>query len=139
MGKNKIHKTARTAVSQRLRTFSAMLTNTSGSRKETAMLATLNLVNECYARGIKFLPVNFFKSKAFAYVPEDGRIRLPFNSLAGVGENAALAIETARDGGEILSVEDLRLKAKLTKAVVEVLKENGALEGLSDTNQITFF
>ena len=109
------------------------------SQKETAMLATLNLVNECYARGIKFLPVNFFKSKAFAYVPEDGRIRLPFNSLAGVGENAALAIETARDGGEILSVEDLRLKAKLTKAVVEVLKENGALEGLSDTNQITFF
>ncbi len=109
------------------------------TQKETAMVATLNLVNECYARGIRFLPVNFFKSDAFAYVPENGKIRLPFNSLAGVGENAAKAIAEARDGGEILSVEDLRLKAKLTKAVIEVLQKNGALEGLSETNQITFF
>ena len=112
---------------------------TDATQKESAMLATLNLVNECYARGIKFLPVNFFKSKAFAYVPEDGRIRLPFNSLAGVGESAAQAIEDAREGGNILSVEDLRMKAKLTKAVIEVLQKNGALDGLSDTNQITFF
>ncbi len=109
------------------------------TQKETAMVATLNLVNECYARGIRFLPVNFFKSDAFAYVPENGKIRLPFNSLAGVGENAAKAIAEARDGGEILSVEDLRMKAKLTKAVIEILQKNGALEGLSETNQITFF
>lgn len=112
---------------------------TDATQKESAMLATLNLVNECYARGIKFLPVNFFKSKAFAYVPEVGIIRLPFNSLAGVGESAAQAIEDAREGGNILSVEDLRMKAKLTKAVIEVLQKNGALDGLSDTNQITFF
>ncbi len=113
--------------------------NYEASQKELSSLSTLNLINECYARGIKFLPVNFFKSKAFAYVPEDGKIRLPFNSLAGVGENAAQAIETARDSENVLSVEDLRLKAKLTKSVVEVLQNNGALEGLSDTNQITFF
>ena len=109
------------------------------TQKETSMVATLNLVNECYARGIRFLPVNFHKSHAFAYVPEDGKIRLPFNSLAGVGESAAQAIADARDGGEILSVEDLRLKAKLTKAVIEILQKNGALDGLSETNQITFF
>ena len=112
---------------------------TEASQKELSMLSTLNLVNECYARGIKFLPVNFFKSKAFAYLPEDGKIRLPFNSLAGVGESAAISIEQAREGGEILSVEDLRMKAKLTKSVVSVLQKNGVLDGLSDTNQITFF
>ncbi len=109
------------------------------TQKETSMVATLNLVNECYARGIRFLPVDFFKSEAFAYVPENGKIRLPFNSLAGVGENAAKAIAEARNSGEIFSVEELRLKAKLTKAVVEILQKNGALEGLSETNQITFF
>ena len=103
------------------------------------MVSTLNLVNECYARGIRFLPVNFEKSHAFAYVPENGKIRLPFNSLAGVGESAAQAIADARDAGDIFSIEDLRLKAKLTKAVIEILQKNGALEGLSETNQITFF
>ncbi len=112
---------------------------TEATQKETSMVATLNLVNECYARGIQFLPVSFFKSDAFAYVPENDKIRLPFNSLAGVGENAAKAIAEARDSGEVLSVEELRLKAKLSKSVVEILQKNGALEGLSETNQITFF
>ncbi len=109
------------------------------TQKEASLLSTLNLVNECYARGIRFLPVNYFKSDAFAYVPEDGKIRLPFNSLGGLGENAAKAIAEARDGGEIFSVEELRVKAKLTKSVIEVLRKNGALDGLSETNQITFF
>ncbi len=109
------------------------------SQKELSSISTLNLINECYARGIRFLPVNYFKSDAFAYVPEDGKIRLPFNSLGGLGENAAKAIADARDGGEIFSIEELRVKAKLTKSVIEVLRSAGALEGLSETNQITFF
>ncbi len=109
------------------------------SQKELSSLSALNLINECYARGIRFLPVNYFKSAAFAYVPEDGKIRLPFNSLGGLGENAAKAIADARDSGEIFSVEELRVKAKLTKAVIDVLRKNGALEGLSETNQLTFF
>ena len=113
--------------------------NYEASQKELSSLSTLNLINECYARGIRFLPVNYFKSDAFAYVPEDGKIRLPFNSLGGLGENAAKAIAEARDSGEIFSVEELRVKAKLTKSVIEVLRESGALEGLSETNQITFF
>ena len=113
--------------------------NYEASQKELSSLSTLNLINECYARGIRFLPVNYFKSDAFAYVPEDGKIRLPFNSLGGLGENAAKAIAEARDSGEIFSVEELRVKAKLTKSVIEVLRTNGALEGLSETNQLTFF
>ncbi len=112
---------------------------TEATQKEASLLSTLHLVNECYARGIRFLPVNYFKSDAFAYVPEDGKIRLPFNSLGGLGENAAKAIAEARDSGEIFSVEELRVKAKLTKSVIEVLRKNGALEGLSETNQLTFF
>ncbi len=112
---------------------------TEATAKELSMISTLNLVSECYARNIKFLPVNFFKSTAFSYVPEDGKIRLPFNSLAGVGESASKAIEEARNAGNVLSVEDLRMKAKLTKSVIEVLQKNGVLEGLSETNQITFF
>jgi len=107
--------------------------------KETSLIPTLLLANECLARGIEFLPIDLVKSKAFAFVPEDGGIRLPFSSLPGVGESAAESIERAMSEGGILSVEDLRIKAGITKAVVETLASNGILETLPETNQITMF
>ncbi len=107
--------------------------------KETSLIPTLLLANECLARGIEFLPIDLTKSRAFAFVPEGNGIRLPFSSLAGVGESAAESIEKAMNEGNILSVEDLRIKSGITKAVVETLAQNGILETLPETNQITFF
>jgi DNA polymerase-3 subunit alpha (Gram-positive type) len=107
--------------------------------KETSLIPTLLLANECLARGIEFLPIDLMKSKAFAFVPEDNGIRLPFSSLPGVGESAAESIERAMSEGGILSVDDLRIKAGITKAVVETLSANGILSTLPETNQITMF
>ncbi|MDD4773758.1 MAG: PolC-type DNA polymerase III, partial [Eubacteriales bacterium] len=109
------------------------------TQKDEAMLGSLQLVNEAYARGIQFLPVDLYKSDAFAYLPEDGKIRMPFSSLNGVGETAARNIAEVRDEGEILSVEELRQRSQISKTVVEVLQREGVLNGLSETNQITFF
>ena len=109
------------------------------SQKDESMLSTLQLVNEAYARGIRFLGVDLYKSDAFAFLPEDGMIRLPFSSLNGVGETAAQKIMEVRNEGEILSVEDLRRRSQISKTVVEVLQKGGVLKGLSETNQITFF
>ncbi len=113
--------------------------NKDATAKEQSLVPTLMMANECMARGISFLPVSYFKSSSFAFVPEDGAIRCPFNSLGGVGDSAAKQIEEARDSGKILSVEDLRDSAKISKSVIEVLRKNGALKGLSETNQITLF
>ncbi len=107
--------------------------------KETSLIPTLLLANECIVRGIPFLPIDLTKSKAFAFVPEDDGIRLPFSALQGVGESAAESIEKAMSEGSILSVEDLRIKAGITKAVVETLEANGILDTLPQTNQITLF
>ena len=85
------------------------------------------------------LPVSFSHSDAFLFLPEDGKIRLPFSSLAGLGDTAAQSIARVRDEGDVLSIEELRIRSGISKAVVEVLRENGALDGLSETNQITFF
>ena len=76
---------------------------------------------------------------AFLFLPEDGKIRLPFSSLSGLGDAAAQSIARVRDEGGVLSIEELRFRAGVSKAVIEVLRDNGALEGLSETNQITFF
>lgn len=109
------------------------------SQKEDAMITTLQLVGEFYARGLRFLPVDLKKSDAFIFRPENGRIRLPFSSLAGVGENAARNIAEVMAREEIFSVEELRVRAGLSKPVVDVLAENGVLAGLSETNQLTLF
>ena len=109
------------------------------SQKENAMFATLQLVEEALARGIRFLPIDLYKSDAFDFLPEDGAIRMPFSSLGGIGENAARSLVAARNDGEIFSKEELRLKSKVTKSVMEILEKNGVLDGLSETDQITMF
>ena len=91
------------------------------------------------ARGIKFLPVDVWKSEPSAFKPENGHIRMPFSALPGLGEAAAENIVKLRESGELYSVEDLRLKGGISKAVIELLRRNKALEGLSETNQYTLF
>ncbi len=113
--------------------------NVESSQKDEAMLGILQLVNEAYARGIGFLPVDLYKSDAFAFLPENGKIRLPFSSLNGVGEIAAKKIMEVRDEGNLFSVEELRQRSQISKTVVEVLQKGGVLKDLSETNQISFF
>ena len=107
--------------------------------KEQASIPTLQLINEAMARGIKFLPINIIKSESSAFVPENGAIRMPFSALAGLGENAAANIVAAREEEPFFSVEDLQIRAKLTKSVIEVLRNNKVLEGLDETDQLSFF
>lgn len=109
------------------------------SPKEKDMYPTLQLMNEAYARGIKFLGVDLYKSDASAFLPEDGAIRLPFSSIAGLGEAAAQNILEAAKEGEFLSRDDLRMRAGLSSAVMKLLEDNNVLSGLRDTNQLTFF
>jgi DNA polymerase-3 subunit alpha (Gram-positive type) len=99
----------------------------------------LQLVNECYARGIRFLPINLKKSDQKAFLPENGSIRLPFSSLSGLGENASQNIIEAREKEDFFSVEDLQIRAKLSGSVIDILRKNGVLDGLSDTDQLSMF
>lgn len=107
------------------------------TQKELQSLPVLMLVNEAYARGIKFLPVDLERSSDFEYLPEDGKIRLPFSAFSGIGENAAASIISARTDEPFFSVEDLRTRAGLTKNVIEILRRNGALDELNETDQLT--
>ena len=109
------------------------------SKKDQASVAGLQLVREAYARGIKFLPINLQKSEQKAFLPENGAIRLPFSSLSGLGESAAQNIIDARNIEPFFSIEDLQIRAKLSGSVIEILRKNGVLDGLDDTDQISFF
>ena len=109
------------------------------SAKETTEFATLEIINEMMARGIECLPVDIYKSKAKMFVIEDGKLRLPFMSLAGIGEAAAISLDECGKKGTYLSIEEMTVKTKVTKAVIETLREVGALKGLPDSSQISLF
>ncbi len=109
------------------------------SQKEIEVYNSLMLVNEYYQRGFGFLPVDLKKSHAHKYLPENGKIRLPFSSLPGLGDTAADNIMNARDQEEIFSVDELKQRAGLSKTVVEILERNGVLKGMNATNQLTMF
>jgi DNA polymerase-3 subunit alpha (Gram-positive type) len=109
------------------------------SPKEQSSIPVLQLINECMARGIKFLPIDIEKSDAYIFIPENGAIRMPFSALPGLGENAALNIIAARNEEKFFSVDDLRIRAKLTKSVIEILRKNKVLDNLNETDQLSFF
>ena len=109
------------------------------SQKEAELLTTLFLVREAMSRGVKFLGVDLKKSDAKAFLPENGKIRMPFNSLGGLGDTAAEKIVETRDKYEIYSIEDLRMRSGISKAVIEILRRNGVLDELTETNQLTLF
>lgn len=107
--------------------------------KEKAVVAKFEILNEMLARGIEVLPVDLKKSHAKKYLVEDGKVRLPFTSLSGVGENAAIAVQEAAEKGDFISKEELRMASGVSKTVIDMLSEAGALDYLPDTNQMSFF
>lgn len=111
------------------------------SAKENDTYGILQIVIEMLARGFEFLPVDIYKSDWRVYNIEDGKIRLPFSAIAGVGENAAKALANAKnDGmGEFISCDDLMARSGVGSAVVEALREAGALGDLPESNQISLF
>ncbi len=109
--------------------------------KEENMYVAMQVVNEMMARGVEFLPIDLYKSHATVYKLENGKIRLPFMSMAGTGESAAVALMKARDDGEgeYMSRDDLQQRAGISKSVMETLDACGALEGLPQSTQMSFF
>lgn len=109
------------------------------SQKDKGLLTILEISYEMYKRGIKFLKVDLYKSNATKFIIEEEGIRPPINALQGVGDNAAKSIVEARKDGEFISKEDLRIRAKVSKTVIEILTNHGCLDGLQETNQISLF
>lgn len=109
------------------------------SPKEKNLLTVMEIALEMSERGYRMQKVDLYRSKAAEFVVDGDTLIPPFNSLPGVGTNAALNIVSAKDGGEFLSKEDLQQRSKISKTVLEYLDDHGCLEGLPDANQLSLF
>jgi len=109
------------------------------TQKKEETVNTYQIVVEAMARGVKFLPVDLYKSQATRFTIEDGAIRMPFSVLNGVGENAALNIVKTRDEGDFLSQEEFCQRAKIAATVGELLRAEGVFGDLPVSAQVSFF
>ena len=108
--------------------------------KEKNMFTVLEVAYEMYARGIKILPVDIYESDAKEFkVVGEKQILPPMIALQGVGENAAIHIQQERENGEFISKEDLQKRTKISKTVIETLTIHGALDNMSEKNQLSLF
>lgn len=107
-------------------------------QKEKDAIIILEVVAEMNLRGFELLPVDIYKSKAKTFIIEDGKIRPPFTSVAGLGENVAIQIENGAKAGEYSSREDFAMRTKANTAVMDKLAALGCFDELPDTDQISF-
>mgnify|MGYP000827598870 FL=1 len=109
------------------------------SAKEKDSYDLLLIINEMMARGYDFLPIDIYKSHATKYLIEDGKIRIPFNAISGVGDNAAVKLYEAAQKKDYISAEELQNKSGASKTTMEALEKLGALGNLPKTSQMTLF
>ena len=110
------------------------------SNKENGQSESLKVALEATARGMKFLPVDLYKSDATVWVVKsDTEIYPPFNAIDGLGDTVAKNIVAEREKGNFISIEDVQKRAKVSQTLIDKMKEMGIFEGLPDSNQLTLF
>lgn len=107
--------------------------------KEKNVLTVLEVILEAMLRGIEFLPIDLYQSDVKRLLIKDDKLLPPLSSLPGLGENAALSIALARSEKPFSSIEDLRERTRISKAVIDVLAESNCLANLPSTNQLLLF
>lgn len=107
--------------------------------KDKNKLTVLEIIVEFYARGFQFLPIDLYRSDAKKFIVTPEGLIPPFSSLQGLGVNAAQSIVDGRADGEFKTLEELKERTSLGRSLIELMKENGVLEGIPETNQLTLF
>lgn len=110
----------------------------SAAEKDTQ--TTLEVCHEFYKRGFVFEPMDVYKSDATKFIVTEKGLIPPFTSMPGIGEQAALNIVEERKKGRFLSAEELSVRCpKVSKSVIELLGEIGALGSMPRSTQISLF
>lgn len=115
------------------------LAGNTATNKDQEMYPVLELVLEMYERGIKFLPIDLYKSHSINFLMEEEGIRPPLSAIPGFGQVDAENVIKVRDDGKFMSIDDLKIRARVGKVALETLKTAGVLEGMSQSNQLSLF
>lgn len=109
------------------------------SNKEQDTMKDMRIVQEMYARGFEFMPVDLQRAKAHRFQIIDGKLMPALDTIEGLGEKAADAVEEAVKDGPFLSKDDFRNRTKVSKTVIDLMDDLGLLGDIPESNQISLF
>ena len=109
------------------------------SKKEQDTYKDMRLVQEMYARGFEFLPLDIYKSEPHHFQIVDGKLLPALNTIDGLGDNAAVAIAEAAKDGIFLSKDDFRERTKVSKTTIELMSDLGLFGDIPESNQLSLF
>ena len=109
------------------------------SNKEQEVMKDMKIVQEMYARGFEFIPVDLYRAKAFKFQIIDGKLMPSLSSIEGMGDKAAEAVEEASKDGPYLSLDDFRQRTKVSKTVIDLMASLGLFGDLPQSNQLSIF
>ena len=99
----------------------------------------MKVVQEMYARGFEFVPIDIYRAKARMFQIIDGKLMPSLASIEGMGDKAAEAVEEAAKDGKYLSLDDFRQRTKVSKTVIDLMQELGLFGNLPQSNQLSLF
>ena len=109
------------------------------SKKEQDVMKDMKIVQEMYARGFEFMPIDIYRAKAKMFQIIDGKLMPSLASIEGMGDKAAEAVEEASKDGPYLSLDDFRQRTKVSKTVIDLMNELGLFGDLPESNQLSIF
>ncbi len=109
------------------------------SKKEQDTYKDMRIVQEMYARGFEFLPIDLYKAKAHHFQIIDNKLMPSISTIDGLGDKAADAVVEAAKDGKFLSRDDFRQRTKVSKTVIDLMVDLGILADLPESNQLSLF
>ena len=109
------------------------------SKKEQDTLKDMRIVQEMYARGYDFMPIDIYRAKAHRFQIIEGKLMPSIDSIEGLGDKAADAVVDAAVQGRFLSKDDFRDRTKVSKTVIDLMDKLGLFGDIPQSNQISLF
>ena len=109
------------------------------SKKEQDVYRDMRIVQEMYARGFDFTPIDIYRALPDRFQIIDGKLMPALNTIEGMGDNAAIAVAEAAKDGKFLSKDDFRQRTKVTKSTIDLMADLGLLGDMPESNQLSLF
>lgn len=107
------------------------------SQKDQAAYGDMKIVQEMYARGYEFTPIDIFTAQAKHFQIMDGKLMPSLNSIEGMGDKAAEGVVEAAKDGPFTSCENFKNRSKVSGTIVDKMREMGLLGNMPLSDQMS--